>query len=269
MVTLQPQLDIIFAERPGIQLRGDLFLPSNLTPAPVLLFIHGGGWQAGERSAGHQWGRLLAQNGIATFCIQYRLAGKDRSAYPEALEDVRAGLGYLRTRTDLFDIGRMGLFGASAGAHLAALAALAPERTMDAKVKVCICAYGIYDLEEQWRHDCEVRPDNNLVDIFLGTPPTRNPAIYRDASPMAHLEAAAPGPAFLITYGMKDKVVKPSQSETFAAAARSKGFDIETFVAEEAGHFWLSKPIEEAGSASANFAPVLVDFLNRKLKASG
>ena len=84
---------------------------------------------AGVRSAFQYWGPYLAARGIAVFAICYRLATKAKT-FPEAVQDVLAGVQFLRGKAGAFGIdpARIGLLGASAGAHLAALAALSGKK---------------------------------------------------------------------------------------------------------------------------------------------
>ena len=56
--------DIQFAEHDGVRLLGDLYLPKGLDKAPVLVAVHGGGWQVGSRKIYTHWGPYLASNGI-------------------------------------------------------------------------------------------------------------------------------------------------------------------------------------------------------------
>jgi acetyl esterase/lipase len=65
--------DIVFAEHDGVKLLGDLYAPKGLDKAPVLVAVHGGGWQVGSRKFYANWGPYLARNGIAVFAIEYRL----------------------------------------------------------------------------------------------------------------------------------------------------------------------------------------------------
>src|SRR5580765_196124 len=59
--------DIEFAEHDGTKLLGDLYLPKGLDKAPVLVAVHGGGWQVGSRKFYAHWGPYLAKNGFAVF----------------------------------------------------------------------------------------------------------------------------------------------------------------------------------------------------------
>jgi hypothetical protein len=62
--------DIVFAEHDGVKLLGDLYSPKGLDKAPVLVAVHGGGWQVGNRKFYVNWGPYLAENGYAVFAIR-------------------------------------------------------------------------------------------------------------------------------------------------------------------------------------------------------
>ena len=111
-------------------------------PKPLVVYVHGGGWHEGDRSAAmHPWlNPLLVSHGFVTASVTYRLSGEAR--WPAPLDDVRSALRWLREHAQ--DLGvdpqRMGLWGHSAGAHLAALAALttpASETVQAVAVSAC------------------------------------------------------------------------------------------------------------------------------------
>src|SRR3984893_13403837 len=117
---------IAYANHDGVSLAGDLYLPAGPGPFPALVGVHGGAWQAGARSTFQYWGPYLAEHGYALFAISYRLAKKGEKMFPQAVNDVLAAVQFVRASSGQFKIDpeRIGLFGASAGAHLASLAAL-------------------------------------------------------------------------------------------------------------------------------------------------
>jgi acetyl esterase/lipase len=121
--------DIQFAEHDGTRLVGDLYSPKGLDKAPVLVGVHGGGWQIGDRKFYTHWGSYLASNGYALFAIEYRLMKSGLKTYPGAVYDVKAAVQYVRARAGELgvDPDRVALMGDSAGAHLSALVALAGE----------------------------------------------------------------------------------------------------------------------------------------------
>src|SRR5215470_19532146 len=126
--------NIAYAKHDGVTLLGDLYLPAAGGPFPALVAAHGGGWQAGARNAFQYWGPYLAARGYALFAVSYRLAKKGQRRFPQAVTDLRAGVQFVRGSAGKFklDPERIGLFGASAGAHVAALAALGAEKFKDA-----------------------------------------------------------------------------------------------------------------------------------------
>src|SRR5438094_4975415 len=113
-------------------LKGDLYLPRGGGEDPALVAADGGGWQIGDKDFYQHWGPYLAQRGIATFSVNYRLTG-GKKMYPEAVQDVRAAVNFLLEKQEISGE-RIGLIGDSAGAHLAALVALSG----DTRVKVLV-----------------------------------------------------------------------------------------------------------------------------------
>ena len=192
------QNGIAYANHDGVELAGDLYLPKGAKAAPALVAVHGGGWVAGVRGAYQYWGPYLAARGIAVFSISYRLATMTKT-FPEAVRDVLAGVQFLRGKAGTFGIdpARIGLLGASAGAHLAALAALGgkkfaggypqdPFASVDTSVKALIGVYGIYDAVAMWtNYQVQGGHDNNFQK-FMGAAPMENRQLYFDASPISY-----------------------------------------------------------------------------------
>ena len=120
---------LTYATHDAVALQGDLYLPAMRGGVPALVAVHGGGWQQGVRSAFQHWGAHLASHGHALFAMSYRLAKKGHKTFPQAVQDVRAAVQFLRANAGDFgiDAARVGLFGASAGAHLASLVTLAAD----------------------------------------------------------------------------------------------------------------------------------------------
>jgi acetyl esterase/lipase len=272
---------ITFATHEGTALPGDLYRPEGAGPFPALVVVHGGGWQQGSRAAYAGWGSHLADAGIALFAVDYRLCSKDKKTYPEAVQDVRAAVQYLRgSAADLkIDGKRIGLWGDSAGAHLAALVALAgdhatfadgnksdPFGAVSPKVKCCIGVYGVYDLAAQWQQDLVARPTDQITEKFLGKAPVDDRKLYFDASPVSYVTRANNQTAFFIAYGTEDDVVDiATQSQALVTALKQTGTFVRTAIAQGAPHFWCSEPLDEPGSYSGFLAPRLKRFLAERL----
>src|SRR5690349_3024631 len=203
---------IAYANHDGVELLGDLYLPKNAKAAPALVAVHGGGWVAGVRGAFQHWGPYLAARGIAVFAISYRLATKSKM-FPEAVQDVLAGVQFLRGKSGAFNIdpARIGLIGASAGAHLAALAALSSKKFVGAyphdpfaatetSVKALVGVYGVYDMQTMWSslQVQDGRNSDNKVEKFIGAPPMADRQRYFDASPISYATYANNGIGVLL-----------------------------------------------------------------------
>lgn len=269
---------IAYANHDGMELLGDLYLPQGAKSAPALVAVHGGGWVAGVRSAFQYWGPYLAARGIAVFAISYRLAVKTK-AFPHAVEDVLAGVQFVRGKASAFgiDAARIGLLGASAGAHLAALAALGGKRfaggyprdpfaSVDSGVKALICVYGIYDAVAMWTaYQVQGGRDNN-IEKFIGAPPMENRQIYFDASPISYATYANNAIGMLLVTGTEDDLVdRKTQTDPFQLALKQAGFFVRPCIVPGAPHYWMNDPIEETGSFSGFLGPRLLRFLAERL----
>jgi acetyl esterase/lipase len=266
--------DIVFAEHDGVKLVGDLYLPKGHAKAPVLVAVHGGGWQVGSRQFYRYWGLFLARAGYAVFAIEYRL-GKP-GTYPAAVYDTKAAIQFVRAKAAEFDVDpdRIGLVGDSAGAHLASLVALGGDQytsayrddanaAVPANVKCVVGFYGVYDMHAQWTHDLATRPNDKIVEKFLGVSPMQNRRVYFDASPISYATVDHNQIRFLLIHGTDDDVVDPpSQSGALLTALTQSGFFVRRIIIPGAGHFWSSDPFEsEPRSYSAQAIPRLMRFL--------
>jgi acetyl esterase/lipase len=275
-VVTRPNLE--FVRHDGANLSGDLYLPKGLEKAPVVIAIHGGGWQAGSRAGYKYWGPFLARNGYAVFSIDYRL-GK-AGTFPGSVYDVKAAIQFVRAKAaDLgLDPERIGLIGDSAGAHLAALVGLAadqftaehrddPNSAVSANVKAVIGFYGVYDMLAQWQHDQIARPRDQISEKYLGAPPMQNRRVYFDSSPLSYATADRNRARFLLIHGTADDIVDPAtQSQTFQNALSQAGIYVRRFVIPGAGHFWAADPFDgEIGGYGATAAPTILRFLEGAL----
>ena len=105
--------DVAFAEHDGVTLLGDFYRPKGLAKAPVLVGIHGGGWQVGDRKFYKNWGSYLAGHGYAVFAIEYRLMKPGMTTWPGVVNDCKAAVQFVRARAAEFglDTNRIGMIG--------------------------------------------------------------------------------------------------------------------------------------------------------------
>src|SRR3989442_2179531 len=120
--------DVPFAKPLGLELLARVYRPKNgpMQNLPALVDVHGGAWNANDRTVGAQHGRGLAACGLVVVSLDFR-QGPDHQ-HPAASADVAAGVRWARAnaRELQIDAGRIGLTGHSSGGHLALLVSVTP-----------------------------------------------------------------------------------------------------------------------------------------------
>jgi acetyl esterase/lipase len=231
-VTCHPGIE--YAQVPGFRpLELDLYLPAGAPgPLPAVVYVHGGGWRRGSRrhplpALGDGFYQGLAATGMAVAAVDYRLSGEAR--YPAAVDDVRAAVAWARSALPGYGVapGPVALWGDSAGAHLALLAALT-----GTAVDGVVAWFPVTDLTAAGEPD----DPGTREALFLGAPPSRVPDLAREASPLAHVHAGAP--PVLVMHGDADVLVPASQSTRFAAALAAAGGPVSLELVPGASHFW-------------------------------
>ncbi len=237
--------DVIFARPDGHRpLRLDLLLPPAADgPAPVVLWIHGGGWRAGARDelppALSGLFEALNAAGFAVASVEYRLTGEAR--FPAQLDDVRAAATWLAGHADAVGLAadRLAVWGESAGGLLAGLLAL----TRPA-VRCAVLLYPPTDLlalasgpaADGFAHDSADSPEG----LLLGGVVHRLPATARAASPTSYVHKAAP--PILLIHGAADRVVPAAQSELLAERLRAVGAPVELELVPDTDHVFAGHP---------------------------
>ena len=272
---------LAYAMHDGVELKGDLYLPQGAGPHPVLVGVPGGGWRRGDRSGFRIWGEHLAANGIALFSVDHRKSN-DGPIFPQNAQDILAAARFIcgEAAALSLDAQRFGLLGSSAGAHLAALTALAghkplfasgyPEdRHADVQIapKVLVGVYGAYDLFSHWQADAwrNAADNEDFTERYLGGSPYDDQQRYFDASPMRHLHYGAPFKTLLI-WGSEDREVLPAQSEAMLAALTQARAFVRSIPVLGAGHFWFSEDaVDDPRGFNSFVAPRLLRFLKAHL----
>jgi len=221
----------------------DVHLPvDSAGPFPVMIYMHSGGWIGGSRSVIPDF--LLAQvdRGIALVSIDYRLVttapdGSFVNSFPAADTDVDRAVRFVKAHATTwhFDPRHVMLAGASAGGHLAALAAVAPGVFVDAALPADLAAVsprvqGVLDfvgISDFSTFGAAGGWAPGLMTAFLNCPVPQfdlcDPAKVAAASIAPYLDADAP-PAFLAYGGTDDLVVSTTQGIPLAQAwTRARG----------------------------------------------
>lgn len=154
---------VIFNQEYKENLTLDIYLPTQLVfeKTPVVIFIHGGAWVGGGKGVVNinrfnESINLLRQKGYTVISTNYSLGRRNKSPFPECILDVFETVNWVVENANhySFDIDNIGLFGASAGAHIAMMSAYAqPEDIADtaelkAKIDYVVDLYGPTNLDK-------------------------------------------------------------------------------------------------------------------------
>jgi acetyl esterase/lipase len=197
-------------------------------PAPVLVFVPGGGWLHGGRQLqGYSLMAHLAEQGWVCVSVQYRVAPRHR--WPRHIRDVRAAVAWTRAHIDEFggDPRFVAVAGCSAGGHLAALTGLAPHDAdfnaelgsgADPSVDAVVSLYGRYDWTDRSTRDRDEFV-GFLESVVVRKSMERHRDVFENASPITRIHADAP--PFLAIHGDSDRVIPVREARDFVTQLRA------------------------------------------------
>lgn len=245
--------DLAYAGTENPRQKIDLLLPAKPKSdrLPVVVFIHGGGWQNGDKTGGRrQVADLVAGGDLAGASVGYRLT--DEAQFPQQAFDCKAAIRYIRANASNYglDPGKIAVWGSSAGGHLVSLlgtsgdvkeleGALGPHAGVSSRVSCVVNFYGPCELLTMGAqskpggrldHDASDSPESKLVGGALQERKTQ----ARSASPITWV--SADDPPFLHIHGDSDPVVPYAQSMAFHAALQKDGVSSTLVTVEGGGH---------------------------------
>lgn len=263
--------DAVYADRSDRNVLDIYLAPEAARPAPVIMWIHGGGFEFGDK-ADPEGLEALRAAGFAVASINYRYSSE--AVWPAQRDDVASAIRYLRTNAERFGIdpARIGVWGASAGGSLAATAGTALASDPQTRVQAVVDWFGPVDFSTM---DADMAasgvstsstlsadsPESRLI----GAPVGSRPDLARAASAVAAAGMMAEGvtpPPFLIMHGAQDPLIAAGQSRRLAAALRARGGDVELIILPDGTH---------GGGGFGDDAALarVVDFLTRQLRPRG
>ena len=217
---------------------------------PLIVAIYGGAWAFGSRAEISPLARWYAARGYAVAVVDYRHAPRYR--FPVQREDVEDALRAIAANAGAWHVNarRIALFGRSAGAELALLAA---ERPQPLRVRAVVAYYSPIDLIGGWKDPPRPDPANvrGILETYIGGPPdAAHLAAYRAASPLDGARRGMP-PALLIG-GARDQLVLLAFQRTFAARLRALGVPVVALELPWANHAF--DEVDGLGAALAHDA---------------
>jgi acetyl esterase/lipase len=198
----------------------DIHYLRDLKNAPVVLYIHGGGWCGGDKSFSRFYAPILIEDGYVFVSINYRLAPAYK--FPIQIEDCTSALKWVTDNISDYkgDPCKIGILGDSAGGHLTALLVAGSKWhtkfSIDAdRIRCWVPISGVHDLRLKDNYN---NPDyENLFNVFV------NDDHLEAASPVSHITGNEP--PSLIIHGSDDWIVPRTNSIALYDKLREKGAD--------------------------------------------
>jgi acetyl esterase/lipase len=229
--------DLVYAGLSPAQ-KLDLYLPKGNGPFPLVILVHGGGFNMGDKS--HMRSKPgtddLLQNGFAVANVNYRLSEEAKS--PAQIQDVKTAVRWLRAHAQEYnlDLAKFGTWGSSAGANIAVLlgtsagvAALEGAemgcKEYSSAVQAVVDWFGPIDflrMDEQFAGKSHLQTHNapdSPESILIGAPIQTRPHQVEIVNPLTYVTPNAP--PFLIQHGTKDDLVPVEQSKMLYNALKA------------------------------------------------
>lgn len=264
-------VDVVYANTGGESLHINLVLPEPNPdkPLPVVVWIHGGGWAEGNYKANRA--ASLVEHGYAAASIQYQFSQVAR--FPAQIHQCKAAVRFLRAHAREYNLdpARIGVWGASAGGHLAALLGTSGgvkelEGTLgcndeSSRVQAVCDFFGPAKFLPEEGEPQPVLQVYYLVPQFFGGSAQEKADLYRLGSPVTH--ASKDDPPFLIVHGDIDQLVPIGQSELLYDALRRAGADA-AFIRVRNGNHGFSR--HDQYPRAEQIEQKVLEFFDKHLK---
>ncbi|MGD8698653.1 MAG: alpha/beta hydrolase [Gemmatimonadales bacterium] len=219
----------VYAVQEGVDLKAYVFAPAGHrtdTPRSAILVFHGGGWHIGAADWAFGRARHFAELGMVAISVQYRLSDQKSITPLEAIADAKAAVQWARSNSGSLGIAsdRIAAYGWSAGAHLAACAAVFDDSLANAGISSAPDALVLVSPAVSVAHD-------GWFQRLLGSG-----ANASDLSPDEHVRGGLP--PTIILQGRTDTVTPLAGSQRFCDRMRDAGNRCDLHTYDGVGHLF-------------------------------
>lgn len=256
----------------GRQLMARIYQPVGTGPFPVVLDLHGGGWNHRDRLAEEPMDRALARSGLLVVAIDMTRAPE--APYPADVQDANYGVRWLKWKAASWngDASKVGVFASSAGGHTAQLLGLRPHDPrynaialpeapqLDATVSFIAMRSPISDTFARYQNAIATNRDHMIEYNKNYFDPWET---IHEANPQEILNRAEDVSLvpMLIMQGELDDNVLPEVQFRFAEAYNAAGGDCRVEVFENSEHRWTA----EEGPQTDRAREMVRQFFARQL----
>ena len=246
-VPMKTFLDLPYAKFEGVEPKLtslDLYAAPNATNAPVLVWVHGGGWAHGDKSQVASLPAAFVREGFVVASVNYRLAPAVK--FDAQAQDVAAAIAWLREHAKDYGAAseKMFLMGHSAGAHLVALVGT-DESYLKAHGLSLSALHGVVPLDTE-AYDLKgfaARFGGKLPELYAA-PFTQDPATWAKASPATHVAKGKSIPPMIVAYSGGQKPhgnpSRKTDAEEFVGKLKAAGITGEVIAAPEKTHMQIA-----------------------------
>lgn len=244
---IQSERNLVYRTVDEEAIKADLFRPRDEGKYPLVVMIHGGAWSAGDKWDLIDHARELAQAGFVVVSINYRLAPKVQ--IDAQIDDCVAAIQWATSQAEQWnaDAQQLGLWGYSAGGHLASLLALRTDLDLP-PISAVVAGGAVCDFEF-------IPEDNRVIAHVMGGSRAEVPEVYQRVTPMEFASKSAP--PFFLFHGATDFLVPTESSVRLHDRLRELGRESTHLVVEGKGHLWTFLDIDARRQA--------VEFLSKHL----
>jgi acetyl esterase/lipase len=259
--------DVTYCSPDNLPQKMDVYFPASGGPWPVFLYVHGGGWDKGDKAEGEGWKYLNAQ-GYLVVSVNYRLAAWNIK-FPAMIQDVKCAVRYLRAHAGEYNLDsqRFAALGASAGGHLVALLGTSDKDAgwdvgeyidQSSRVQAVIPEAVFSDFTQPM-------PNSISMAIYFATGelPGTSAEINVAASPVTYV--TPDDPPFLIIHGEKDGYAPPDQARTLDAKLKAAGVSSRLVIVKNGEHGLTSASGDPAVPTMEELSQMILNFLNTNL----
>jgi acetyl esterase len=227
------QRDVEYRSVDGKPLLALMFEPQGPGPFPLIINIHGGAWNSGDRTANSQFSEGIAASGVVVAAIDFRHAA---DPYPSSLIDINYAIRWMKAHAAEFraDADTIGGMGVSSGGHLVVLAAMRPRdpryaadavpgaEGLDAGLTYAISCWGVLDpyaryLMAKENGNTELIGNHDRYWITVDAMQEGNPVMILERGDRVEL------PPCLVVHPEKDQWMTPERAQNFGSMYQAAG----------------------------------------------
>lgn len=257
--SIEVKRDISYAGTDNPRQKLDLYLPKKRAtdkPLPVVVFIHGGGWRAGDKSSGAgNVSRFVASGDYAGVSVGYRLTNE--AQWPAQIHDCKAAIRWIRGNAKELNLDpdKIAVWGSSAGGHLVSMlgtsgdvkeleGTLGSFTSNSSRVTCVVNYYGPEDFVTMVTKPSTI--DRTTKDypeaLLIGGRVQDVPEKAKAASPITYV--SADDPPFLTAHGTKDPLVPYDQALELDTAMKKAGVSHLLTEMTNGGHGFRSEELD-------------------------